>query len=564
MTARGACLLVIGFAALGCAVGPADEPAPAREAARTAQAFTAPFTVTELRPDPDIADRSYGTTVAIEGNVALVSGTGATHVFERRGCGDWRHVEDLPGGGSIALSADTAVINHASQERGVSVLSFYDRSGASFAFRQQIDGGGRLKLSGDTLAAGVGPGEYTGGWVYMYEREQGEWQLRQTLTSELPDIGVSLPWPDGYGGAGIALAGNTLVVGAPNRNRSQNGIAFQYDRVGTQWIRRQILSVIGTQFFGSSAAMSGETLLISARDEEGTIYVFGREGNAWVVQDQLKGPVEFFPNGARLAMFGDRVIAAPGATSNGVDGATPAVLFERRASTWSEGRPLPQAASYDLNNAVAISADAIIVGRRGAADYETAVGSAFVYEEGVPAENDGGVGPCTVPEDAGVSPIPDASLPIDAGGNSSDAGSIWDAAASPDAAVPHDAGAPAADSGSTPHVDAAVPFVDGSTVEIDAAVEDGAVPPRAGGPAPVIDSGSAPREDAGVPDSPRPRSGCAAAPARAELGYPAFALLRRLGLPAAPRLHCSRKKRARKSMNKRTRLGRRRPCAVIA
>lgn len=187
---------------------------------------------------------------------------------------------------------------------------------------------------------------------------------------------------DAFGNA-IAMSGDTLVIGAAqessaaigiNGNAGDNsapgaGAVYVFTRSGDAWTQQAYIKASNTQAgdgFGSSVALSGDTLLVGAPGEDsisaainagqtdnsasnaGAAYVFVRNGTAWTQQAYLKTPNMGAGDqlGFAVAVSGDLLaVAAPreDSAAKGVDGnmndetasSSGAVyVFVRAGTTW--------------------------------------------------------------------------------------------------------------------------------------------------------------------------------------------------------------------------------------
>ncbi len=213
-------------------------------------------------------------------------------------------------------------------------------------------------LDGDYLAAGA-PGialaDGTGGFatdrpagaVYVFQR-QGEVWVEQAKV--LPADSR----PGDRFGLRVALSGDTLAVGAPYKQAPPGGSAagavYLFQRQGEAWVQQALLaSPDGAPFdlFGSSLALQGDTLVVGARSADlpgetnaGAVYVYQRasSGSDWALQDRLgaeNGAArDYF--GQEVALYGDMLlVGAPGRDERSAGQNTGAVyVFERRGETW--------------------------------------------------------------------------------------------------------------------------------------------------------------------------------------------------------------------------------------
>jgi len=301
-----------------------------------------------------------------------------------------------------------------------------------------------VAISGDTLAVGA-QGEASSavvvngnqndnsapssGAAYVFVRNGTNWTQQAYLKASNAEA------QDGFGSA-IAVAGDTVVVGAPgeasnatgvNANQSDNsaplaGAAYVFVRSGTNWRQQAYLKASNSgagDYFGydNSVAISGDTLVVGAFGEasaatgvngnqndngarsSGAAYVFARSGTTWTQQAYLKAsnseganPVDPFGDGfgSSVAVSGDTVVVgAPDEDSNatGVNGnqssnlatnSGAAYVFVRSGTIWIQQAYL-KASNTDgaragtlpwgdgFGFAVAVSGDRIVVGAPGEA-----------------------------------------------------------------------------------------------------------------------------------------------------------------------------------------------------
>lgn len=188
---------------------------------------------------------------------------------------------------------------------------------------------------------------------------------------------------DFYGRA-IAIDGNTAVVGAyieasaattingdaSDNTAPQRGAAFVYVRSGNTWSQQAYLKAsVTTARFGSSVAISGDTIVVGAANDStaagvaGGAYVFVRSGNTWTEQAFLSADnadiADFF-GGSGIAIDGDTIavgadsedsiatgVSATGSADNSVDRSGAVYVFTRNAGVWTQ-----QAYLKASNNAV--------------------------------------------------------------------------------------------------------------------------------------------------------------------------------------------------------------------
>ena len=246
------------------------------------------------------------------------------------------------------------------------------------------------------------------GAVYVFVRTGSTWTQQAYLKASNTDTF------DQFGYA-VAISGDTIAVGAAgeesaatgvNGDQSDNsasfaGAAYIFLRTGNNWEQQAYLKASNTDTndgFGSSVAISDETVVVGAAGEDGpatgvngnsmsnsadsagAAYVFVRTGSNWAQQAYLKASHTEAGDvfGGSVAISGDTAVV--GAT--GTDSfAGAAYVFKRIGAAWS-----PQADLLGSNTesggigsgdlfgwSVAISGDTVIVGAYGESSAATGV-----------------------------------------------------------------------------------------------------------------------------------------------------------------------------------------------
>jgi hypothetical protein len=333
-----------------------------------------------------------------------LTSAGAVYVFVRTGT-TWAQQAYVkasnPGandffGGSVALSGDTLAVGalgESSDATGIDGIQASDaatNAGAVYAFvrtgttwAQQAyikasntgefdEFGNSVVLSGDTLAIGA-PGESSSatginpaagqadnsapaaGAAYVFVRAGTTWTqeayLKASNTGAFDRFGFS-----------VALAGDTLAVGAIGEASSATGInpaagqadnsvtnagaAYVFVRNGATWTQQAYVKASNTgttDELGSAVALSGDTLAVAAHTEAsratgingnqadntaasaGAVYMFVRTGAIWAQHAYVKASntESFDVFGAAVALSSDTLaIGAPG-ESSGATGVNP-------------------------------------------------------------------------------------------------------------------------------------------------------------------------------------------------------------------------------------------------
>ncbi len=180
------------------------------------------------------------------------------------------------------------------------------------------------------------------GAAYVFVRSGTVWTQQQKLTAS------DGAFNDGFGFS-VAISGETIVVGALNQNGGQ-GAAYVFARSGGVWSEQQKLtpSFVTVEFFGSSVGISGETIVVGAPGNTGFLgaaYVFEREGTIWQERQQLfsgeRREEEQDQFGIAVAISDDTIVV--GALADRIGGPVggnfeqgSAWVFRRSGAVWDE------------------------------------------------------------------------------------------------------------------------------------------------------------------------------------------------------------------------------------
>ncbi|MFN7783360.1 MAG: FG-GAP repeat protein [Lysobacterales bacterium] len=353
----------------------------------------------------------FGFSVALSGESALVgaylteigtnSDQGAAHVFTRSGA-QWSQqallvAEDGSNGdrfgSAVSLHGDTAVMGAFSADIGTNsnqgAAYVLERTAGSWSQQHKLHTGigstedqfgFSVAVAGDTALVGA-PFDDVGsnidqGSAFVFRRSGNAWLLRAKLVAEDGASG------DRFGHA-VAVSGDTALVGAYLHSvgsAAEQGSTYVFTRNGSTWTQQaKLVPNDGRVFdwFGYAVAVSGDTALVGARFgdvgasfNQGSAYVFTRNGGIWTQQAKLVAAdgaeQDWF--GSSVALFGNTALV--GATQHGVSGVPrqgAAYVFTRAGSFWSQQAKLVAADGgfqdfFGLS--VALSADTALVGAR--------------------------------------------------------------------------------------------------------------------------------------------------------------------------------------------------------
>ncbi len=328
-----------------------------------------PFVVTELAhlTDPEgAAGDAFGGSASLDTGALLVGAPG-----------------DDPGG-------STSVFTGAGHEWELQARLEAPGAQAGDDFGASVGLSGGTALVGAPGADGSGAAEAGSAWVFV--AQPAGWSVQALLAAPGAASG------DGFGAA-VAVAGDTLVVGAPGRDgpgAADAGAAYVFVRNGATWTLQALLvasDAAADDGFGAAVALQGDTLLVGSPEggppgqpDAGASYVFVRSGGAWSEQARLAASDAASGDafGASVALSGDTALVGaelddhPGGADAGA-----AYVFVRDAGAWSQQARLTASggASGDAFGAsVSVSGDTALVGAPG--DTLAAVaqaGSAHVF-----------------------------------------------------------------------------------------------------------------------------------------------------------------------------------------
>lgn len=329
---------------------------------------------------------------------------------------------------------------------GAGAVYVYVKNGSGWSFQQKLVGVGTngrtygdqfgfsVAISGDTLIAGVPGQSYdengatlmsSSGAAYVFTRSAGVWSLQQKLVGGGTNGRVS---GDNFGNS-LALSGNTVVIGAPYQDYDENGAnsvseagaAYVFTRSGSVWSLEEKLVAMGTHGresgdqFGSSVALSGETVVIGAPFQDydadgnnligdaGAAYAFTRTAGVWSFEQKLsgqgnngRGANDQF--GTSTAVFNDTVIVGAPLQETDENGDNPitdagaAFVFARSSGVWSFEKKLAGSGTNGRMNTdyfgfgIAVCGNTVAIGAPGqdydgsGADPSTDGGALWVFD----------------------------------------------------------------------------------------------------------------------------------------------------------------------------------------
>ncbi|MGB0135237.1 hypothetical protein [Dokdonella sp.] len=161
--------------------------------------------------------------------------------------------------------------------------------------------GFRVLLSGDTAFVSAPAPLSRPGLVHVYERENGIWNLVQTLVGT-PPAGTPPNWSDFFGWS-LAVSGDKLIVGAPevfNPMSGPTGGAYIFERSADGiWVEQQLLVSpvpITLSWFGRAVAFAGDLAIVgepsyssNTQGSRGAAHVYAESAGTWSRIQQVQG-----------------------------------------------------------------------------------------------------------------------------------------------------------------------------------------------------------------------------------------------------------------------------------
>jgi uncharacterized membrane protein len=266
------------------------------------------------------------------------------------------------------------------------------------------------------------------GAAYVFVRSGTTWSAEAYLKASNAEASDNF-------GASVAIDGDTIVVGASGEDSNQGtislagsfptaagdndaasaaGAAYVFTRSGTTWSQQAYLKACnaeGADSFGEVVAISGDTVVVGAKGEDGGVsgvlnsgslptaagdsdsangagaaHVFVRSGTTWTQQAYLKStnaaasdlfgyPVAIsgdtivvgahLEDGNNTAVINSATLPSTATSNNLAPAAGAAYVFLRTGLTWSQQAYLKAPnteASDEFGYAIAISGDTIVVG----------------------------------------------------------------------------------------------------------------------------------------------------------------------------------------------------------
>lgn len=360
-----------------------------------------------LAPDPN---DDFGSDVAVSGTTVVVGSrfedsaaacgadnstrdSGAAHVFVKQD-GTFRFQACLPGpahswfGNSVALAGDTLAVGApvtstvhvftrtSGEWQQTAVLTPPDDVPIPPVGHLGFGEDGSLALSGDTLIVGARRANNLGGLAFIYVRTGGAWTYQATLHASNEVANANAGWGGAQFGYGVAVSGDTAIVGAHGEDGDASGVpgfasrdsgaAYIFVRSGSTWTQQAYLKepTLGVRhMFAFGVAIDGDTALAGSADSG--VHAFVRSGSSWNWQATLT------TGGTKFALVGDTAYV----------GGSNVRAFTRSGGTWSEDAGRFGDFTCRGSCTVDASTTALVVGESSGGTPSTAPpGAAHVFE----------------------------------------------------------------------------------------------------------------------------------------------------------------------------------------
>jgi hypothetical protein len=338
---------------------------------------------------------SFGASVSISGNTALISGPRAAYVFRYDGS-TWVEEQKLTPSDpsldyyfaySVSIGVNAALIGAIGMQPEIAGCAYVFRyDGSTWVEEQKLtasDGhggdwfGDSVSIDGDSAVIGAYYHEDSTGSAYVFRYDGSTWVEEEKLTASDGAAG------DLFGHC-ASISGDAVLIGAPSDEEDAgSAYVFRYD--GSNWVEEQKLTAsdgAADDWFGLEGSISSNTALVGACHDEGWIgaaYVFRYDGSNWVeeqkltasdgaVEDGFGFSVSISGNTALIGAYGDDDVTGS------------AYGFRYDGSTWVEEEKLTASdgdAGDRFGYSVSVSGKTALIGAYYDEDY---AGSAYIFQ----------------------------------------------------------------------------------------------------------------------------------------------------------------------------------------
>lgn len=201
-------------------------------------------------------------------------------------------------GTAVGVDGDTLIATAPGAEPGAAYVLV--ANGGSFLQQAKLTPTGgsagerfgiSVSLSGDRIAVGADRANFEAGAVYVFVRNGAAWTQEARLTA-------ADGFPHDAFGTSVALDGDTLIAGAPAKQRSTpgsyaNGAAYVFTRDSSGWTQQaKLTDAVGANgdMFGYSVDLLGTRAVIGvpfASGDQGRAWVYAGSGSTWTEEAEL-------------------------------------------------------------------------------------------------------------------------------------------------------------------------------------------------------------------------------------------------------------------------------------
>ena len=249
-----------------------------------------------------------------------------------------------------------------------------------------------VAIDGDTAVVGAWNSTVAGkrrGAVYVFVRSGTAWTQQAKLVA-------SDGAKDDEFGKGVAISGNTVIVGATADDdvAPATGSAYIFVRSGTSWTEQAKLVSFDAEvgdFAAEDVSISGDTAVVAVENDDddgfrsGSVYVYVRSGPSWSLQQKLTASdaMDGDTFGRDVSIDGNTLVVGAdlGDSPLGLNRGT-AYVFTRSGTTWTEQTKLYASDGESSDNfgiSVALSDNAAVIGANADDDAAFNAGAAYVF-----------------------------------------------------------------------------------------------------------------------------------------------------------------------------------------
>jgi hypothetical protein len=322
--------------------GPAPTHHPTTSTVPNQQRAPIEAPLADLKASDAVATDAFGGgSVAVSGDTAVVGAPGhgpygRAYVFTRTATG-WKQVAELepPGalgscfGSAVAVSGPTVVVNDVCYSGDTGMDYVFTREATGWRQTAELQGsdtkgndkfGYPVAISGSTIVAGAFQHDVYAGRAYVFARTASGWKQTAELKGSDTVLGDSFGWSVGISGSTVVVGASGLASGAPSWDGSR-GRAYVFAKTAGGWKQTAELKgsdTVANDAFGSSVAISGSTVVVGAAEASrtGRAYVFAETAHGWTQVAELQGSSAAGLFGYSVGVSGNTVLVGAPVTGD--------------------------------------------------------------------------------------------------------------------------------------------------------------------------------------------------------------------------------------------------------